>query len=99
MTRLYAPYCHVELDFSTLTDADRHTLVQNVKAAAVTSSIFLNSPMLQTLLGQLVAQDGVLATANTAVPRGAEACRADREPRGTEQPVPPHGRQPRRDGR
>jgi hypothetical protein len=67
MARLYAPYFHVELDFSTLDDADRHLMVQNMKAAAPTSQVFLNSPSLQTLLGQLVAQDATLTTSNAAV--------------------------------
>jgi hypothetical protein len=67
MARLKSPYQHVELELSTLSDPDRHTLIQNVKTAATTSTVFLNNPSLQTLLGQLVTQDGVLATANTTV--------------------------------
>ena len=67
MARLYAPYQHVELDFSTITDDNRHSMVLDLKAAGSTSPLFVNNATAQALLAQLVAQDAALSTANIAV--------------------------------
>jgi len=67
MARLYAPYQHVELDFSMFTDENRHTLAHDLKAAGTTSPLFVNNATAQALLAQLVAQDAALSTANIAV--------------------------------
>ena len=77
MARLYTPYMHVELELSTATDGERHTLIGDIKTAAPTSTLFQNDPNLQALLGQAVTQDGALTTANANVAADQIKLKAD----------------------
>jgi hypothetical protein len=67
MPSLKTPYQHVELDLSTFDDPARHKLIQDIKAASTTSTLFANDPNLQALLADLLTDDGALTTANATV--------------------------------